>query len=594
MHEGALHTLFRIFDACSDQLAPQALHVCFETVIVKLLKANEMQYHHAKGPAQDEITDDAAQAWNETAIVEIEGISGLFSQWYDTYRQEEGLAIMSKDLFEHYTRLLQRHTLSVSNAVFAGTNKILSEVENGVTVDKAVLHKAWELWENGNPTNHIDISKRKSGNQDALVAYLECLRQELRLTGGDLRLEQAESILKELRICVVHSNASAYSADVDRMTTVQNMVLERLKSIPAHIPDMVEALVQSITGFVTLAYDQESDSSGKMQTYVALSKAAMGLLESYIIRNVRLPGIDTVGIVFNAGKALAVPIHLKYDWKLEGKEPYPWSKATATALTILEASMPVVQVSQDAKQDSSQFWEIVVNISDGIVAADCDACIDWTTIPKDQVFDIDAFSRIQKLVIPALGSSSIPDTVRRKYAESIFRNSLIHEPHPDDLARPGQELLEGLRSTHIGRVNDLPPSPRAKMSYLLLDELFSLAAVHDGSPERIRLAQAAAPYLILRAGLTIKAYVTDHPLRGRMPQPWSQKKEMLHILRKLIELDSEPRAIPAAPGVTSEHKKHLHRLYGLVVKALKAAWRDEEIQEALREVLDAVGDDFGI
>ena len=180
------------------------------------------------------------------------------------------------------------------------------------------------------------------------------------------------------------------------------------------------------------------------------------------------------------------------------------------------------------------------------------------------------------------------------YAESVFRHSLVHEPHPDDLARPGQELMEGLRSSHIGRVDDLPPSPRSKMSYLLLDELFGLVAVHDGSPERLRLAQAAAPYLILRAGVTLKAYAMDHPLRGLMPQPWSQKKEMLYILRKLIELDSEPKAIPAAPGVTSEHKKHLHRLYGLVVKALKAAWRDETMQEALREVLVTVGDDFGI
>jgi len=32
----------------------------------------------------------------------------------------------------------------------------------------------------------------------------------------------------------------------------------------------------------------------------------------------------------------------------------------------------------------------------------------------------------------------------------------------------------------------------------------------------------------------------------------------------------------------------------LVIKALKAAWRDEEMTIALQEMLEAVGDDFGI
>lgn len=553
-----------------------------------------MQYHHAEEAARSEPPEDTTGGWNETAIVEIEGVSALFAQWLDTYRQDKGLAIMCKALFENYTEFLKRRTLSVSNAIFAGTNKILLEIGNNETVEQSLLQRAWELWRNGNPAKHVDCSQRQSGNQDATMSYLECLRQILRLTGEQRFPDRAKLILKELHVCVVHSSATAYSPDVDRMTLVQSLVLECVKSITAGSSDMVEALVQSITGLITLAYEQKRDTSGRELTYVALSKAAMGLLESYVFRLIKEPGVNVLVLVFNAGKALAIPVHLKYKWQAEGKEPPPWSKATTTALSILEASLSVVQIDQDTKQESSHFWEIVVKISDGIVAADCDACNDWTAIPKDQAFDIEAFSRIRKLMVPALGSFSIPDTVRRKFAESVFQHSLIHEPHVDDLARPGQELLEGLRSTHIGRVNDLPPSPRSKISYLLLDELFSLVAVHDGSPERIRLAQAAAPYLILRAGLTLKAYVMDNPLRGRMPQPWSQKKELLYILRKLVDLDSEPRAIPAAPGVTSEHKKHLHRLYGLLMKALKAAWRDDEIQEAVREVLDAVGDDFGL
>ena len=540
--------------------------------------------------ASQHLTD----SWNETAIVEIEGVSSLFTQWLDGYEANESLAPIFEVFFGQLIGCLKRQSLTVSNAVFTGMSKLLAEIEGFKNLGKPLLVRAWQLWKSGNPALCVDDSRRKNGNQDALMAYLLCLRQLLRLKGQDLQLDQTHTIMLQLRDCVVESNAAAYSTDVDRMTPVQGLVLEILKSIPTDSPELIPELVGSIDGFVTLAFELEDHSSGKALTYIALSKAAMDLLESSVAKHIARRDVDATKLVTEACSALVIPLHLKYKWQTEGKGLSPWQKATLTVLAILEVSMPMIYASQDGQGSSSPFWKIVVRIGDGIASADCDACNQWKEISKDQVFDIHAFRRLQKLVIPALGSTSIADSIGRKYAESLFTNSMIHEPHPDDLARPDQELLEGLRSTHIGRVQDLPPSPRSKLGYILLDELFDLVAVHDGSLERVRLAQAAAPYLILRVGLTLKAYILDHPLRGRMPQPWSQKKEMLHILRKLIDLDAEPKAIPATARVTSEHKKHLHRLYPLVAKALEAAWRDEEMTIALREVLDAVGNDFGL
>lgn len=571
-----------------------AVRICFNVVLVKLLESNELRHLGLKTSLQSDSSQDLTHSWNETAIVEIEGLSGLFTPWLDTYRGNGTLAPLFQEFFGQLISCLKRQSLTVSNAVFTGMSKILAEIEGSESLWKPLMARTWQLWKDGNPASHVDDSKRKNGKQGALIAYMHCLGQLLRLISQDLQLGQTHIIMLELRACVVESNVAAYSTDVDRMTPVQGLVLEILKSISTNTPKLLPELVGSINGFVTLAYEQKGQSSEKAQTFIALSKAAMDLLESCIAKNITRPDIDATDLVTEACSALAIPLHLKYRWQTEGKAPSPWRKATSIALAILEASMPTIHASQDGKESSSPFWEVVVRISDGIVAADCDACARWQEISKDQVFDIDAFTRLQKLIIPALGSSSIPDAIRRKYAESIFTNSMVHAPHPDDLARPDQELLEGLRSTHIGRVQELPPSPRSKLSYLLLDELFGLIAVHDGSLERVCLAQAAAPYLILRVGLTLKAYIMDHPLRGRMPQPWSQKREMLHVLRKLIDLDSEPKAIPAAPGITSERKKHLHRLYPLVTKALKAARSDEEMTNALREVLDAVGDDFGL
>lgn len=79
-----------------------------------------------------------------------------------------------------------------------------------------------------------------------------------------------------------------------------------------------------------------------------------------------------------------------------------------------------------------------------------------------------------------------------------------------------------------------------------------------------------------------------------MPQPLSQRKELLYILKALVKLRCEPEAIPDAPGVESEGKKHLHRLYPLIVRAVRAGARDQEVLEWLGRCLDEVGLEFGI
>ncbi len=79
-----------------------------------------------------------------------------------------------------------------------------------------------------------------------------------------------------------------------------------------------------------------------------------------------------------------------------------------------------------------------------------------------------------------------------------------------------------------------------------------------------------------------------------MPQPQSQRRELLYILRQLMSLECEPRAIPDAPGVVSPSKKHLHRIFPLLSKAIRAAGRDQELMDELCRVTEMVSEEMGI
>lgn len=555
---------------------------------MEMLSANKAHYEAVERSEPSPERDENQASWNETAVIIVVGVSKLLTQNLDTMISSANFVDMWDQLLEYVQGLLERKVLDVSTAVFTGMTKMLADIENIDRVGQSSIAKVWNLWENGIPVSHIDPSQGKSGNQDSIVAYLDWLHQLSRLVGGKMSLEQVKIVTERLRSCVIDSDASAYSADVDKMTAVQKCSLESLRKIPTSTPGALSEIIDSLSGFAVLAYEQGGGE--KVQTYIALSKSAMDLLRSCITEHVGAGRIQDPKLLAKAINALEIPLQLKYNWQKEGKDPSPWKKATTTALAILETTIPTLKPVPEAPA----FWNSVVKISSGIISANTESCNTPSTILEDQAFDIAAYTRIKRLVTPIFGLPSIPEPARRAYAASLFTNSIIHTPHPDDLARPGQDLLQGLQSSHIGRTQDLPPTPRAKLSYLLLDELFHLVSVREGTPEHLRLAQAAAPFLILRAGITLKAYTLDQPLRGRMPQPWSQKTELLYVLRKLVELESEPGAIPDAPGITSRRKKHLHRLFGLVVQATAVAGGDEEVAGALKAFLDAVGGDFGI
>jgi hypothetical protein len=79
-----------------------------------------------------------------------------------------------------------------------------------------------------------------------------------------------------------------------------------------------------------------------------------------------------------------------------------------------------------------------------------------------------------------------------------------------------------------------------------------------------------------------------------MPTPESQRRELLFVLEELHKLQCEPQAIPDALGVKSKHRKHIHRLYPLIIKATKVARHDDEVFEMLSKLTDAVGQEFGL
>lgn len=573
--------------------------MCLQSVIFKLLSSIEGQLKIANRP-DSSVSDNGRIGWNETTVIVLGGITNVLANYLDTLASHHTFGASWATLLGHYKTLLEFKVLDINTSVFNSLQQILAR-GNLATNDTANLNRpaidlSWELWSHSLPAVERDVSDKRFDNQKYLVAYVSALQEIYRLVQTDLTVGHVQKMLTLLREAIQQATAVTYSADIEYLTPLQTQVLESLKGIRTDIDGVPAALIAQVSEFVGLAYEPKDASSPDSQrpTYVALSKASMAVTESLVLAHSSDSGVYLSGAMTSSLNALARPIVLKYAFPTITKSISPWRQATTSALTIVKAVLPVITKAGLKDDVVRSIWSSIVIIANAITTANCKDAPETGNIRDDQEFDIASFLTLRTLITPALGSPTIPDKTRRTYTKSLFHTSLIHAPLPNELPSANQELLATLYQYRKGRTIDPPPSPRSKMSYICFDELVSLVALHDSSPPRVKLAQAAAPYLILRSGLILRAYIADQPLRGRMPQPLSQRKELLYILKALAELRCEPDAIPDAPGVESEGKKHLHRLYPLFAKAVRAAAMDQEVLELLGRALDEVGMEFGV
>lgn len=571
--------------------------MCLKSVIFKLLSSIEAQLEVAHD-SELTMSDRDRSGWNETTVVVLSGITNLLSDYMDVVSSHASFSKSWDTLLNHFKVLLNFNILEINTAVFKSLQQVLSrgnlEETSTINFDRSALDLVWSLWSTSLPVVEPDASNKRFDNQGYLLAYSSALQEIYRLIQANIDDDRVQRMLVLLRESIQQASAATYSADIEYLTPLQTQVLECLKMIRTDIDGVPAALIGQVAEFVGLAFEPRDESAAQRPTYVALSKASMSILEHLVVEHSSDLDIYASGALSSALTALARPIVLKYSFNLTTKSVSPWRQATTSSLAILKAIVPILTTASLEEDVTRTLWTSTVTIANGITTADCSTLSSKGLIANDQDFDISSFLTLRSLITPSLGSPSIPDKTRKTYTQSLFHTSLIHAPSPTELPQPGQELLSTLYIHRKGRTTEPVPYPRQKMAYLCFDTLISLVSLHDSSSSRIKLAQAAVPYLILRAGLILRAYIADQPLRGRMPQPLSQRRELLYVLKQLVELNCEPDAIPDSAGVESEGRKHLFWLFPLLVKVVGVARGDAEVGMWVGRCLEGVGGEFGV
>jgi hypothetical protein len=493
------------------------------------------------------------------------------------------------------SKYLSHCQLDLDQAVFDTITIILGAIQDPAKIGHQSIQQVARIWAEYNPSP--EASSLSGSNQDVYQSYVRALRDIYRLSAETVTTEIIEGLVSNLRHIIRTSDASAYSSDVDSMTRLQKEVLDTISLLRTDVNGAVSSITALYADFLSLPFSETEVGKGtRKPTYIALAKASMESASTFVSAHIARRELYNNALL-KLLQGLEHPVNLKYSWKKQGKPPLLWQKSTTTALAILELIVPRLGNVGLQEQLLHQYWDTIVRVAKGIASADVGHAADDAPIFDEEDFDVDALSTLGKIVIPALGAEQIPDTTRRAYARALFDNSIIHAPESEELPNLRTEPLKDLYYIRFGRTYNPEPTLRGSMDYHCLGYLISLVSRQDSSPERIKLAQAAAPYLILRAAMTLRLYIADHPLRGRyMPLPSSQREELLFVFKNVRELESEPKAIPETEGLKTEDKRHLVRLYPLIVKAIEVEGRrakpDDELLGEMSAALEVVGNEF--
>ncbi|KAF2706729.1 hypothetical protein K504DRAFT_384984 [Pleomassaria siparia CBS 279.74] len=591
LRNSAVQTIQRIFENYVDRLSSDAWMLCLRTVLYGMVESNLAIQNSIRGDSW--YTADDVMGWNETTKTMLSSISILISLYMDKVEDASRLGEAWSDLLIYFQQYFRSGSHALGSSIFTTMSGVLSRIEEPHLLGSPPLLKTADVWKDY--FSHRNMWRDSAEeNQEAFVAYAKAFKSIYRLSEKSLDSD-LPSMLANLEACVVDSDEVAYSSDIDLMTPLQTQVIECLTMVRSESTGLSSFLIKMLSRFSVLPYTSvEANPEKRSPTFVALSKASMDLLQSVAIKHITEEDVYASGAFEYALRSLVKPIQDKYIWQREGKPPTIWQKATTTALAILEPGLSHMQ-SQNLKGEGPRaIWIQVCHIASGITSAQISPTTPFTFLERDERFDIEAFTKLRTMITISLGSPVVPDTLRRTYTRNLFETSIIHQPIAGEMPNLALSPLEELYRVRLGHTNNPELTLRVDMAYVCLSELVSLLSVHDGSSARVKLAQAAAPYLILRAALPLKSYIADHPLRGRMPTPESQRQELLFVLAQLRTLKSEPLAIPNAPGVKSTHRKHLHRLYPLLVQATEVARSDALVFENLAWLTKLVGEEFGL
>lgn len=222
VRNSAVQTVFRILGNVGDRLQSADWEACFSCAILPMIEMNLDALHMID--SAESSRSAPFKSWAETTKSVVIGAATLLGAHMDpisNMRHFQDLWKSTLAFFDSYTNF-KSHDVSAS--VYKAVARLLSSVDIESEVTAPCVDHVLTMWATHVPWGTSRDDQGSNGCEDTFVAYVHCLRELFRLTGHRMKVEQVESMMDTLRRCLVESDRTPYTSDIDRLTSLQSNV----------------------------------------------------------------------------------------------------------------------------------------------------------------------------------------------------------------------------------------------------------------------------------------------------------------------------------------------------------------------------------
>ncbi|GAB7361034.1 hypothetical protein MBLNU230_g1075t1 [Neophaeotheca triangularis] len=589
VQNAAFRTLCAILNSHGARISTKSWELLLRSVVLEMLVEDARHVASLQSSGEERKSIDTA-----TTSALIHGCFDIVAQQIQSEKHSENVARVWRGYLSALSRYLDLENLTINASVWRALSVVLSNISTMVEAWEDVLAQTTTLWHKRPPTS-VDERASEQDNQSAYLAYVELAGEISRLNDNTFTAQQAAGILANCEACIRTSDGPGYGADVNKLSPLQYRIMGLVKSFSSNPEGMAIELIAFASKMILQCTSQRgAEPRKKGPTFIALSGTAITWLQELVPKHVSDSDVLCSDALKVTLEALALLIEAKHAFQAESNSQALWRVATSTAVELAKPVLEDAEAAVASKPGDNPAieanWTAYVGIASAIVSASPGKQDDESVIYQDMLFDMEKFKTLRNVLIPRLGNYGFANKLLPVYTRSLFEASLIHQPEPGELPPPDSAVLAAIHTIRRGRVRPISPSPREEMCYLCLDELTALTQMHS-----TRFSQAAAPLLILRLAIPIRAYIADQPLRGTWPQPLSELEELLFCFNAIGNLECQPVALgleaETGDGVQRD-KAHLAFLQPLLARAVGTAgdpWSGAgEVLGPLRRVLEVV------
>ncbi|KAL9624959.1 MAG: hypothetical protein Q9160_001006 [Pyrenula sp. 1 TL-2023] len=613
VRNGAFRVLFRIFEAHGQFLDPKAWRMCLELILLKALDEQTEKL-------QASTTNDETTPWEESLVALNEGLGRLLASFaVAIWNDGNSLDSWNKLYAIQARQLQQRPSVRLSSSIFGLIIEALEALKNRDAPDSRILSAPYNLLRNNYPSRPIDVDdagevvdgefsrRANESNQQSAIAFIDAFIAIYTFIDPPPSFIDSSGALTAIREAIF-TCSHAYRADLEKPSPEQAKALSILPKLygafrdePA---DFMRYLFQFAEAFLVGVHVSSGQATFTIQkpSFMAFSRLSIDLIKGTIVQVSEAGDIIKDYAIVEALDILAKIMNFKHVDFAKESEPLIWQTATNAAVDIIEHVIPHANTVD--RSILSAFYNAVNNVTKTILfTIQVPGLAPGNYIVrKPEDFDIKAFGRLHSAIVPAIGSLNVLDKSRRNYAATLFIASLVHHLKRHDLPSSPDELLENpladLYQIRHPDVIEPRPTERPHIAYAALDALFDLITHHPkaqsndsdhstSDERRVSIARASAPYAVLRVALPLKSFIADQPVNATLPIPPSITSELTYITNRIVELESEDKAIPlgveggnlAVTAATGKrHLGHLYPIFVQFVEVLRCMPRDLEAE----------------